>query len=128
MPLGIIELLKEESDHSFTITGTGALFASAHPNSLRSSCLWEEGGTISRARTHLHEIVKDGGVDGIFREFGRPAFELMASKPDEGHVFNEAMKGYSSRETAEDLKALSECDASCISTLCDIGRGFGHLL
>ena len=126
--LGTIGVLREGINHSFEITSIGSLFATNHPNSLRSSCLWEEGSTMYRAWTHLPEIVKEGGDDGIIREFGKPAFDLIATNPDIGRLFNEAMTSYSSRETGEVLDALSSFDSSGISTICDIGGGFGHLL
>ena len=126
--LSSIGLLEERPDRSFSVTATGSLFASDHPNSLRSSCLWEEGETMYRAWRHLPAIVKEGGADGIVREFGRPAFDLIATEPEVGQIFNDAMTGYSSRETSEVIAALQGFDITSLSSICDIGGGFGHLL
>lgn len=81
-----------------------------------------------RAWRHLPAIVKEGGVDGMVREFGRPAFELIASEPEVGRIFNDAMTGYSSRETGEVIAALQNFELKAITSICDIGGGFGHLL
>lgn len=126
--LASIGLMEERSERSFSVSATGALFASDHPSSLRSSCLWEEGETMYRAWRHLPAIVKEGGVDGMVREFGLPAFELIASEPEVGRIFNDAMTGYSSRETGEVIAALQHFDLKAITSICDIGGGFGHLL
>ena len=47
--LASIGLMKERPDRNFCVSSAGALFASDHPGSLSSSCLWEEGETMYRA-------------------------------------------------------------------------------
>jgi hypothetical protein len=126
--LSSIGLLEERPDRSFSVSATGSLFTSDHPSSLRSSCLWEEGETMYRAWRHLPAIVKEGGADGIVREFGRPAFDLIATEPEVARIFNDAMTGYSSRETSEVIAALQGFEITSINSICDIGGGFGHLL
>ena len=126
--LASIGLLEERPDRSFCVSSVGSLFASDHPGSLRSSCLWEEGETMYRAWRHLPAIVKEGGDDGIVREFGRPLFDLIATDAEVGQIFNDAMTGYSNRETGEVITALQHFDFKAITSICDIGGGFGHLL
>ena len=126
--LASIGIMHETADQEFSLTDAGELFLSAHPNSMRGVCLWEEGVDMYSAWKHLPEIVRDGADDGFKREFGCAVFDKITSDLVLGTLFNDAMTSYSQRETQQVLAALSEFDTSALKSLVDIGGGLGHLL
>ncbi|MEM7099093.1 MAG: methyltransferase [Pseudomonadota bacterium] len=126
--LASIGILQEDAKQAFQLTQTGDFFRKDHPNTMRGVCLWEEGATLYRAWRHLPDIVREGGDDGIKKEFGEPVFELISSDPDVGAIFNDAMTSYSARETEQVLIALADYDVTNLNHVCDIGGGQGHLL
>jgi len=126
--LGSLELLREDSTRTFSLTPTGELLRLDHPHKLRGMALCEEGPLTYSAWKHLPNLIEEGEQEGFVREFGRPLFEYLSHNPSHGEVFNEAMSSYSSTQTTWALEALAGYDFSRISHLCDVGGGHGHML
>ncbi len=126
--LACIGVLREDDDRVFSLTEAGTFLRADHPQSLRGMTLLEEGPEHYAVWKHLCAMVRDGKQDGFRREFGHPIFAHTGADPAYKAVFNEAMTSYSAGETQLVLEALSACDLSRISHLCDVGGGHGHLL
>jgi hypothetical protein len=126
--LGSLGLLKEGTDHEFSLTPAGEFLRKDHPQTLRGITLLEEGPEHYAVWKHLPAMIRDGEQDGFPREFGHPIFVHVVQDRDYGSVFNEAMSSYSNGETAMVLEALAPYDFSGYSHLCDVGGGQGHLL
>jgi hypothetical protein len=126
--LGSLGLLQEDNTKTFSLTPTGELLTSNHPQTLRGMTLWEEGPLPYAAWRHLSDLIKEGKDEGFVREFGSPIFEYLPQHRGDGEVFNEAMSSYSGADNALVLEALENYDFSGISHICDIGGGHGYTL
>jgi hypothetical protein len=126
--LGSLGLLKEDDSRNFSLTPTGDLLRSGHPQSLRGVTLLEEGSEHYALWKHLPDMVRDGRQNAFLREFGRMAFDHAALDGAYGEVFNQAMSSYSGAQTDWFLEALKNYDFSSVSHVCDVGGGHGHTL
>lgn len=126
--LGSLELLKEHSDRTFSITEAGEFLGKNHPRTLGGVALLAEGPEHYAIWKHLPAMVRDGKQNGFIREFGRLAFDHAAHNREYAEAFNEAMSSHSTVETEWALQALDGFDFSSISHLCDVGGGQGYML
>ena len=126
--LACIGMLAEEADQVFSLTEAGEFLRADHAQSLRGMTLLEEGPEHYAVWKHLCAMVRDGKQDGFLREFGHPVFAHTVADPAYGAIFNEAMTSYSAGETLLVMEALSACELTRVSHLCDVGGGLGHLL
>jgi len=126
--LSAVGLLNEDGGRAFSLTETGRVLASDHPQSQRGTALLEEGPEHYALWKHLPDMVRDGEQNAFVREFGRSAFEHAVADPGYAEVFDAAMTSYSGAQSAMVLGALGGYDFSGLKTVCDIAGGRGHLL
>lgn len=126
--LASIGVLEENHDRAFSLTETGQLLTSDHPQSMRSMILLEVGPEHCSAWRHLPDIIRDGGKDGFHREYGKPLFLHASEHAGYGEIYHDAMSRYSSSETAMFLNAVGEDSLSDLEHICDVGGHDGHLL
>lgn len=126
--LAALGLLEETPGRSFSLTAAGALLGEDHPDSLRGVALLEEGPVHYELWRHLPDLIREGEQNAFVREFGHTAFEYAETDPAYAAVFNDGMTSYSRMQTGWVLEALETYDFSAISTICDVGGGYGHLL
>ncbi len=126
--LGSLGLVAEHRGRRFSLTETGGLLRSDHPQSLRGMTLLEEGPEHYALWKHLPAMARDGKQNAFVREFGRMAFDHAAHDAAYGDVFDGAMSSYSSAQTAWALEALDAWDFGSIGHLCDVGGGHGQML
>lgn len=126
--LGSLELLREDKDRTFSLTETGELLRSDHPQTLRGVTLLEEGPEHYALWKHLPAMVRDGKQNAFVREFGRMAFDHAVQDAGYAEVFDNAMSSYSSAQAEWVLDALGTYDFSKITHLCDVGGGHGYML
>ena len=126
--LGSLELLREDNDRTFSLTETGELLRSDHPQTLRGVTLLEEGPEHYALWKHLPAMVRDGKQNAFMREFGRMAFDHAVRDADYAQVFDNAMSSYSSAQAEWVLNALAAYDFSKMTHLCDVGGGHGYML
>ena len=123
-----IGLLVEDSSHSFALTEMGDLLRSAHPQSMKSLALLEEGPQHYALWKHLPAMIRDGKQNAFVREFGAMAFDYARKNHDYGERFKHAMSSYSAVQSDLVLESLRGYDFSGIQTFCDIAGGHGHLM
>jgi O-methyltransferase domain/Dimerisation domain len=126
--LGSLELLNEGKDRTFSLTQSGELLRSDHPQTLRGVTLLEEGPEHYALWKHLPAMVQDGRQNAFVREFGRMAFDHAVQDAGYAEVFDNAMSSYSSPQAEWVLEALDSYDFSQISHVCDVGGGHGYML
>jgi len=126
--LGSLELLREDKDRTFSLTETGELLRSDHPQTLRGVTLLEEGPEHYALWKHLPAMVCDGKQNAFVREFGCMAFDHAVQDAGYAEVFDNAMSSYSSAQAEWVLDALRTYDFSKITHLCDVGGGHGYML
>src|ERR1043166_8923648 len=126
--LGSLELLREDKDRTFSLTETGELLRSDHPQTLRGVTLLEEGPEHYALWKHLPAMVRDGKQNAFVREFGRMAFDHAVQDAGYAEVFDNAMSSYSSAQAAWVLEALASYDFGKLTRLCDVGGGHGYML
>jgi len=126
--LGSLELLRESSNRTFSLTEAGELLQSDHPQTLRGVTLLEEGPEHYGLWKHLPAMIQDGEQNAFMREFGRMAFDYAVEDASYAQVFDNAMSSYSGTQAEWVLHALSAYDFSEISHLCDVGGGHGYML
>ena len=126
--LGSLELLREDKDRTFSLTVTGDLLRSDHPQTLRGVTLLEEGPEHYALWKHLSAMVREGEQNAFMREFGRMAFDHAVKDAGYAEVFDNAMSSYSSAQAAWVLEALGSYDFGKLTRLCDVGGGHGYML
>ncbi len=126
--LGSLELLDENTDHTFSLTEAGQVLRSDHPETLRGVTLLEEGPEHYALWKHLPAMVRDGKQNAFVREFGCMAFDHAARDATYAEVFDGAMSSYSSTQAAWVLDALQAYDFANITHICDVGGGHGYML
>jgi len=89
--LGSLELLREDKDRTFSLTETGELLRSDHPQTLRGVTLLEEGPEHYALWKHLPAMVCDGKQNAFVREFGCMAFDHAVQDAGYAEVFDNAM-------------------------------------
>jgi hypothetical protein len=122
--LASLGLLRQELNHDFSITTQGELLQKDHPQTLKGIILLEEGPEHYAIWKHLPDMKQDAFI----REYGQKILECADRNPQYAEVFNQAMKSYSTIQTALVSEVLDGYDFSNIHHLCDIGGGQGHLL
>lgn len=126
--LGSLDLLIEDTDGAFSLTETGELLRSDHPQTLRGVTLLEEGPEHYALWKHLPKMVRDGKQNAFVCEFGRMAFDHAVSDAEYAQVFDGAMSSYSSTQAGWVLEALQSYDFSKNTHVCDVGGGHGYML
>lgn len=125
--LGSLDLLAEDTEHTFSLTGAGERLCSDHPQSLRGVTLLEEGPEHYAIWKHLPGMILDGKQNAFVREFGRMAFDHANHDPGYAEVFDGAMNSFSRTQASLVLEALQSYDFSKITHVCDVG-GQGFML
>ena len=108
----------------FQLTEVGALLRKDHPRSLHAlNATWFDEWR-HRAYEHFADTLRTG-TNGVQLAYGKNAWDHFNDVPEQGHLFNEAMTGFSRASGAAILDAY---DFSGISRLADVGGGHGMLL
>ena len=126
--LGCLELLIEDKNRAFSLSQSGQLLQSDHPQTLRGVTLLEEGPEHYALWKHLPEMIREGKQNAFVREFGHMAFDHADQSPAYAEVFNQAMSSYSNAHAVWVLDALANHDLSQFAHLCDVAGGQGHLM
>lgn len=126
--LGSLEILAEDVEQTFSLSQTGDLLRSDHPQTLGGVALLEEGPEHYAIWKHLPAMIQDGKQNAFVREFGRMAFDHAVVNPGYAEVFDGAMSGFSRTQAEWVLEALQPYDFSQITHVCDVGGGQGYLL
>ncbi len=122
--LANLGVLEERDGRAFALTPLGQFLRSDVPGSLRGYARFVGYEPSWRAWGHMVHSVRSG-EPGFERAFGEHLFDWYAKHLDESAVFDEAMTGISTVESAAVAEAF---DFSGIATLADIGGGRGYLL
>ena len=123
-----IGLLQEDGSAGFVLTQEGDLLRSDHPQSLNPVARLEEGPQHYALWKHLPAMVRDGKQNAFKREFGRMAFDYALENQDYAARFKQAMTSYSEVQSSLVLEALRGYEFSGLTTFCDVGGGYGHLM
>lgn len=114
----------EARDGAYAHSPASRLLRSDHPQSLRGYVLmcnlpmcWRSFEVIGHSLTT--------GQPALDKVFPGGFWNYLASRPEEGRIFNEAMTGKSKGPIAG---IISKYDFSRFGTIADIGGGHGHLL
>ena len=126
--LASLGLLHQHDAQTFSVSDSGELLRSDHPQSMRDALLLREGPEHTAIWKHLPDIVRDGKQDGFVREYGTTAFAHAEREPSYGKAFDAGMSSQSRLQTTWTIDALRDCDLAPVSHLCDVGGGQGHLL
>ena len=126
--LGSLDLLAENTERTFYLTGAGERLCSDHPQSLRGVTLLEEGPEHYAIWKHLPGMILDGKQNAFVREFGRMAFDHADHDPGYAEVFDSAMSSFSHTQASWVLEALQSYDFSKMTHVCDVGGGQGFML
>jgi len=126
--LASIGLLEEHPNHTFAVTGAGALLQRDNPKSLRGLGLLVDSPVHYAIWKHLIPIVKDGKQDGFVREYGRSAFAHAEIDREYAEDFDAGMSSYSRSHSAQVLEMLEPDELQGVTHICDVGGGQGHLL
>ena len=112
------------ADDRFELTPTGHLLRSDVPGSLRASARMWGSHFFQRAFLNLLHTVKTG-ERAFDYTFGQDFFGYLAEHPEDAAIFHEGMAGGSARSSET---VLSKYDFSGVSTLVDVGGGYGATL
>jgi ubiquinone/menaquinone biosynthesis C-methylase UbiE len=126
--LGSLDLLAEDTEHTFSLTGAGERLRSDHPQTLRGVTLLEEGPEHYAIWKHLPGMILDGKQNAFVREFGRMAFDHAGHDPAYAEVFDGAMSSYSGTQASWVLEAFQSYDFSKMTHVCDVGGGQGFMV
>ena len=126
--LGSLDLLAEDTEHTFSLTRTGERLRSDHPHRMRGITLLEEGPEHYAIWKYLPGMIRDGKQNAFIREFGRMAFDHAENDADYAEVFDGAMSSYSRTQASLVLEALQSYDFSNVTHICDVGGGQGYML
>jgi hypothetical protein len=118
-----LALCTEASDGTFKLTEMGTHLAANSERSLKAWVLFE-GGLFRAVWGELIESIRTGKTAAELAGRGQEHFEAFAKTKHAG-LFNEAMVSLT-RMAVPDV--LSAYDFSGISTLMDVGGGFGELM
>jgi hypothetical protein len=120
--MALLDLVREEADHCFSLTAKGALLRRDHPETLADDALIT--GELLPAWGGLLHAVQTGkpAFDTIF---GQGLFAYAADHPELEQGFHRQMAGMTTAIAQAVLKAY---DFSGVATMLDIGGGYGTLL
>src|SRR5205814_766734 len=117
-------LLCEVQPKLFATTPLGAALRSDAPGAARSTILTLAGDWQWKAWDHLLHSLRTG-EPGLKAAFGKSLFDFLASNPEDGVRFDEAMIGM---HGALGPALFQAYDFSHFSTIVDVGGGTGRLL
>lgn len=121
--LASVGVFTETAPGQYGLTPTAALLQTGTPDSMRSLAI-VYGDELYRAwADFLHSV--QTGQPAFEHHFGMGPFAYYAQHPDAGHIFNEAMIGYTNN-VAGAVAAIY--DFSPFTTVVDVGGGYGALL
>lgn len=122
-------LLAGDAAGRVSLTPAGERFLADHPESVRDVALFFYHPARYAAIRHLPEIVAEGGSTGYEVEFGYDIFEYCDRHPAFGRYFNgfqDQMNTFGRTERI--LETMEPIDFSAVSTICDVGGGYGVVL
>jgi hypothetical protein len=114
----------QDDSGRFALTPLGEALRSDAFGHARSTVRMLAGPWMWPTVGELLHSVRTNGV-GFEKAHGMSAFDYLATRPDQAHIFNEAMIGFHGAEPAAVAAAY---DFSAIGTLVDVGGGTGNLL
>jgi hypothetical protein len=121
--LASVGVFTETSPHTFALTPMAQLLCTDTPGSMRSlAVVYNE--ELYQAWGHMLHSIRTG-EPAFAHHFGMGPFPYFAENPEAGHIFNEAMIGYT-HEVANGVAGVY--DFSPFRTVVDVGGGYGTLL
>jgi hypothetical protein len=117
-------VFREEPGQKFALTPVGALLKTGVPGSLRYMAMMFGEEFSTRAYEHIAECIRKGG-DGVTEAYGKHIWEVLAERPGQCEIFQQAMT--SSTSVAADA-IVEAYDFSGIECIADVGGGHGLLL
>lgn len=109
----------------WSLTATGQLLRTDHPDSIRDWVLFLGSDWQSRAWEHLAQGIRDPQATPFERAHKAPYFEVMRRDPERGQLFDDAMR--STSRLQGDLLART-LDLDGVGEVCDVGGGTGSVL
>lgn len=119
-----IGLLADAGDGLFTLTPVGACLRRDAPDGMREWALCEGAEYYQGAWMNLAHAVETGET-AFERTHGETFYQYLASHPETGHCFSQAMLDYA-RLIAKAV--VAEYDFAGVRRVVDIGGSHGHLL
>ena len=121
--LASIGVLSQDEADRFAPTELGSLLRDDVPGSQRALAIMNGEEHFLTWGQLLHSV--QTGDTGFEKVYGEPVFDFLATRPEQGAVFDAAMTAIHGRETQAMLDAY---DFAGIGTLADIGGGNGSTL
>ena len=122
--LAAFGVFKEGPPRHFALTPVGELLKTNAPGSLRYMAMMFGEEFSTRAYEHIAACLRTGG-DGVSEAYGKQIWEVLAERPGQCEVFQQAMTA----STSVAAQAIVEAyDFSGITRLADVGGGHGLLL
>jgi SAM-dependent methyltransferase len=118
---GIFQLADEDR---FRHNDVSRLLRSDHPQSMRDFVIMLGAASRWQAVGELRHTVLTGET-GMRKAFGQERFEYNSRHPEEGVIFDRAMRAKSQGDIAATLAAY---DFAASGVIVDVGGGSGHLL
>jgi predicted transcriptional regulator len=127
--LSVYGLLDNDEDGQFTLTPVGERFLPGHSESVRDLAMYFYHPDRLSAIRHLPDVITHGEPTGYEVEFEYDLFEHCNRHPEFARHFNgfqDLMNTFG--RTEQILDAIDDIDFSEVSSLCDVGGGYGILL
>jgi hypothetical protein len=121
--LASLGIFVEDDQRHFALTPMAECLRSDVPGSVRSLAIIRGEWQYEAWGQLLHSIRT--GECAFEKIYGVPLFDYLASNPEKGKLFDEAMTGVHGRETRAMLDAY---DFSGIGVLADVGGGNGEVI
>jgi SAM-dependent methyltransferase len=119
-----MSVLREEAGQTFRLTPLGATLQSAPADSLRNFVLMNGASWFWQSCGEMLYAVQTGDT-GAEHALGTPIFAYLAGHPDEAAIAHGAMVAVHGPEARAIATAY---DLSTVTTLVDVGGGYGNLL
>jgi SAM-dependent methyltransferase len=119
-----IGLLADAGDGQFTLTPVGACLRRDAPDGMRAWALCEGAEYYQGAWMNLTHAVETGET-AFEHTHGETFYQYLASHPETGHCFSQAMLDYARLIAAA---VVAEYDFAGVRKVVDIGGSHGHLL
>jgi O-methyltransferase domain len=122
--LAAFGVFKEDPPRHFALTPVGELLKTDARGSLRYMAMMFGEEFSTRGYEHIASCLRTGG-DGVSEAYGKQIWEVLAERPGQCEVFQQAMTA----STSVAAQAIVEAyDFSGITRLADVGGGHGLLL
>ncbi len=121
--LASVGIFAEDDHHRFHLTPMAECLRSGVPGSVRALAIMRGEWQYESWGQLIHSVRT--GRSAFEHIHGVPLFDYLASHPERGKLFDEAMTGVHGRETAAMLDAY---DFSGIGVLADVGGGNGEVV